>query len=362
MTRIFNFNAGPSMLPEKVLCQIKKELYNWKNLGISVMEISHRSEEFIKLAQETKQNLRELLDIPENYKILFCHGGARGQFSAVPMNLSATSSDHVDYINTGFWSHFASIEAKKYCNPNIINIFNNKRKLHEIQSISQWNISSNSVYIHYCPNETINGISIHEFPKFYDKIVVADCSSMLLSCPLDINCFGLIYASAQKNIGISGLTVVIIREDLLISSRKKIPSILNYKVLSDCNSMFNTPSTVSWYVANLVFKWLKEQGGVRKIYKRNKKKATLLYKYIDTSDFYYNNINIFYRSYMNIPFFLKDSKLENDFLNESLRFGLYGLKGHRLIGGMRASLYNSMTLEGVQKLIEFMQYFSEKHS
>lgn len=362
MIRIFNFSAGPSTLPEQILHQMKNELYSWNNLGASVMEISHRSREFLKLAQETKQNLRELLHIPENYKILFCQGGARGQFSAVPMNLLMTSSAHVDYINTGFWSYNAAIEAKKYCNLKIINVLDDKNKLHNVQSISQWNISENSAYVHYCPNETVDGISVHEDPEFYEKIIVADCSSMLLSRPLDVSRFGIIYAAAQKNIGISGLTVVIIRKDLITKSYKKIPSILDYRILADYHSMFNTPSTISWYIANLIFKWLKEQGGLHKINQRNKEKAALLYSVIDASDFYYNNVDLFNRSYMNIPFFLKNNKLENLFLRESLCYGLHGLKGHRAVGGMRASLYNAMTLEGVQKLVKFMRFFSEKYS
>lgn len=361
MTRIFNFSAGPSVLPIQVLSQIKNELYSWGNLGMSVMEISHRSKEFFELAQETKQNLRELLNIPENYKILFCHGGGRGQFSAIPMNLLTTSLVYADYVNTGFWSYNAAIEAKNYCNPNIIDVSDKNNKLYNVKLMSQWDISSNSVYLHYCPNETIDGISIYEDPYFYNKTVVADCSSMLLSRPLNISNFGIIYAAAQKNIGISGLTVVILREDLIIKSYRKIPSILNYQVLSDNNSMFNTPTTISWYIANLVFKWLKEKGGLQKINEYNQEKAALLYNVIDSSDFYYNKVNLSNRSYMNVPFFLKNQALEDLFLKESLSFGLYGLKGHKVVGGMRASLYNAMTLEGVQKLVQFMKLFAEKY-
>lgn len=361
MTKIFNFNAGPSMLPEQVLHQIKNELYDWNNSGISIMEISHRSKEFCALAIETMENLRELLSIPENYKILFCHGGARGQFSAVPMNLLRKSSEHVDYINTGFWSYNAAVEAKKYCNPRIINVFHDNELHCSIRSMSQWKIATESIYVHYCPNETVDGISINEDPCFNDKTIVADCSSMLLSRPMNVNQYGIIYAAAQKNIGIPGLTVVIIKENLLTKSYRKIPSILNYQVLVDYHSMFNTPSTVSWYIANLIFKWLKAKGGLQEIYRNNQKKAALLYNAIDTSDFYYNNVNISNRSCMNVPFFLKNNKLENIFLHESLCYGLYGLKGHKAVGGMRASLYNSMTLEGVIQLIKFMNIFSEKY-
>ncbi|URJ33048.1 3-phosphoserine/phosphohydroxythreonine transaminase [Candidatus Blochmannia vicinus] len=362
MNKIFNFSAGPSTLPKQVLRQIKKELYNWKNMGISVMEISHRSEEFLQLMQDAKQDICDLLDIPENYEVLFCHGGARAQFSAIPMNLLKTSSDNVDYINTGYWAYSAAIEAKKYCDPRIINVSNKKNGLYNIQPISKWDVATNSIYIHYCPNETIDGIAIYETPNFYDKIVIADCSSTLLSSPINISRFGIVYAAAQKNIGIAGLTVVIIRKDLLKIPRQEIPSILNYKILVDNCSMFNTPATMSWYVASLIFKWLKKQGGLKKINKRNQEKSDFLYNAIDSSNFYFNNVDVSNRSCMNVPFFLKNNKLDNIFLKESICFGLRGLQGHRIVGGMRASLYNAMTLEGVQKLVEFMKLFSEKYS
>ncbi|WP_331828192.1 3-phosphoserine/phosphohydroxythreonine transaminase [Candidatus Blochmannia sp. SNP] len=362
MNKIFNFSAGPSMLPKQVLRQIKKELYNWENMGVSVMEISHRSKEFLQLMQNAKQDIRDLLDIPENYEVLFCHGGARAQFSAIPMNLLKTSSENVDYINTGYWAYSAAIEAKKYCDPRIIDVTNKKNGLNNIQPISKWDVSTNSIYIHYCPNETIDGIAIHETPNFSDKIVIADCSSILLSRPLNISRFGIVYAAAQKNIGIAGLTVVIIRKDLLQIPHREIPSILNYRILVDNYSMFNTPVTMSWYIAGLIFKWLKKQGGLEKINKRNQEKSDFLYNAIDSSNFYYNNVDLSNRSCMNVPFFLNNNKLDNIFLKESICFGLLGLQGHRIVGGMRASLYNAMTLEGVQKLVEFMKLFSEKYS
>ncbi|WP_159715422.1 3-phosphoserine/phosphohydroxythreonine transaminase [Blochmannia endosymbiont of Camponotus nipponensis] len=361
MNEIFNFSAGPAMLPKQVLKQIKEELYNWNNMGASVMEISHRSLEFLQLIQDAKKDICDLLDIPENYAVLFCHGGARAQFSAVPMNLLEKSSDNVDYVNTGYWAYSAATEAKKYCNPHVINVIKIKNRLYNIQPMSQWNVSTNSIYIHYCPNETIDGIAVYETPSFPEKIVVADCSSTLFSCPINVSRFGIIYAAAQKNIGISGLTVIIIRKDLLKEPNRAVPSILNYKILFDNGSMFNTPVTMSWYVASLIFKWLKQQGGLKEVNKRNKEKAAFLYKAIDSNDFYYNNISPSNRSCMNIPFFLKKNKLNDLFLKESTRFGLCGLQGHRTAGGMRASLYNAMTLEGVQKLVEFMQLFSEKY-
>ncbi|URJ31559.1 3-phosphoserine/phosphohydroxythreonine transaminase [Blochmannia endosymbiont of Camponotus modoc] len=361
MNKVFNFSAGPAMLPKQVLRQVKEELYNWNNMGISVIEISHRSKEFLQLMQEAKQDMRDLLDIPETYEVLFCHGGARAQFSAIPMNLLKKSSERVDYIKTGYWAYNAAIEAKKYCDPRIINVVGKKNGLYNIQPISKWDVSENSLYIHYCPNETIDGIAVYETPNFSDKIVVADCSSTLFSGPLNINRFGIIYATAQKNIGISGLTVIIIRKDLLKEPYRVVPSILNYKILADNFSMFNTPVTVSWYVASLMFKWLKTQGGLKEINKRNQEKSALLYNAIDSSNFYYNNISLSNRSYMNIPFFLENNKLNDLFLKESISFGLHGLKGHKVVGGMRASLYNAMTLEGVKKLIRFMKLFSEKY-
>lgn len=363
MKKIFNFSAGPSGLPKQVLNQIKKELYNWNNLGISIMEISHRSSEFEELAYNAQKKLRILLNIPKHYKILFCHGGARAQFAAIPLNLLIKPTDNIDYINTGYWGYSAAIESKKYCNPYIVDVSNTtNNKLRSINPISQWNISESSTYIHYCPNETIDGISIDEIPNFYNKTIIADCSSNLLSQPLDVNNFGVIYASAQKNIGISGLTVIIIREDLIIpSNHKKIPSILDYYVLSKYQSMFNTPVTISWYVADLIFEWLNNQGGLKRMQKYNQEKSNILYDLIDTNDFYYNNIDLKNRSCMNISFFLKKSALTHLFIKESENFGLYGLKGHKAIGGLRASLYNAMTLEGVQKLIEFMNAFSKKY-
>lgn len=360
---VFNFSAGPSVLPKQILIQIKKELYNWNGLGISVMEISHRSTEFEELAYNAQKNLRILLNIPSHYQILFCHGGARAQFSAIPLNLLQKSINHIDYINTGYWGYNAAIESKKYCNPHIVHVSKKIcNKLRSIEPMYKWNISKNSTYIHYCPNETVDGISIDEIPTFSNKIVIADCSSTLLSCPLDVSNFGMIYASAQKNIGIPGLTVVIIRDDLITpSSNKIIPAILDYYILSKNNSMFNTPVTISWYVANLVFKWIDSQGGLNKMQQNNQKKSDLLYQAIDNNNLYYNNIDNKNRSRMNISFFLKKEILTDLFLQESINFGLYGLKGHKAIGGIRASLYNAVTIEGVQKLIKFMNFFSEKY-
>lgn len=360
MKKIFNFSAGPSMLPKEVLIKAKKELCNWNNLKFSIMEISHRSKEFIKLTEQIEKDIRDLLNIPNNYKVLFCHGGGRGQFSAVPLNL-LKKNKNADYINSGFWSYSAIQESKKYCLPNIIDvkiIFDNMIK---IVPMKNWELNNNSEYIHYCPNETIDGIAINEEPNF-NKPVIADFSSTILSKPIKINNYDLIYASAQKNIGPSGITLVIIKDDLLGYARTESPSILNYKLLAKYNSMFNTPPTFSWYLAGLVFKWLKKKGGLVEINKLNEIKSNLLYSAIDKSNFYYNNICSNNRSKMNVIFKLYNSKLDKIFIQQAFNAGLYFIKGHKFLGGMRASIYNAMPLKGVRKLINFMNFFEQQHS
>ncbi|CAL4323017.1 phosphoserine transaminase [Buchnera aphidicola] len=360
MNLIYNFSAGPAMLPKEVLHQAEKELRDWNQIGSSIMEISHRSKEFIQVSLETEQDLRDLLSIPDSYEILFCQGGARGQFSAVPMNL-LKNCKYADYINSGYWSNCALIEAKKYCIPNNILIKQVQYDKIFLLKPSEWNISDTSAYIHYCPNETIDGTSIYEEPKFKDKIIVGDFSSFILSRKINIENYGLIYAGAQKNIGPSGITIVIIRKDLIGYACKMLPSVFNYHILSKHNSMFNTPPTFSWYLSGLVFKWLKKKGGIKNIEKLNEKKSNLLYQIIDDSDFYINNIDKKNRSRMNIVFHLHDSKLNNFFLEEAKKFGLHALKGHYAIGGMRASVYNAMPLEGVQSLSKFMLYFEKRY-
>lgn len=360
MNLIYNFSAGPAMLPKDVLHQAEKELRNWNQIGCSVMEISHRSKEFIQVALEAEQDLRDLLNIPYSYEILFCQGGARGQFSAVPMNL-LNDFKYADYINSGYWSNCALIEAKKYCIPNNIEIKKIRNGKVFLLQPSEWNISNTSAYIHYCPNETIDGTSIYQEPKFKDKIIVGDFSSFILSRKINIENYGLIYAGAQKNIGPSGITIIIIRKDLIGYASKMLPSIFNYHVLSKTNSMFNTPPTFSWYLSGLVFKWLKKKGGIKNIEKLNQKKSDLLYQTIDNSDFYINNIDKKNRSTMNVVFRLYNSQLNDSFLKEANKFGLHSLKGHYVIGGMRASIYNAMPLEGVQSLSEFMLYFEKRY-
>ncbi|KOC92762.1 3-phosphoserine/phosphohydroxythreonine transaminase [Winslowiella iniecta] len=360
MTQVFNFSSGPAMLPVEVLRRAEQELCNWQGLGTSVMEISHRSKEFIQVAEEAEQDLRDLMKIPSNYKVLFCHGGARAQFAAVPLNLLGPAKT-ADYVDGGYWAQSAIKEAVKYCTPNVIDAKTTLDGLAAITPMNNWALSDDAAYVHYCPNETIDGIAINEQPDFGDKVVVADFSSTILSSPIDVSCYGVIYAGAQKNIGPAGLTLVIVREDLLGQARKELPSILDYKVLADNESMFNTPPTFAWYLSGLVFKWLKEQGGVSEIDKRNQAKADLLYGVIDNSDFYRNGVAPANRSRMNVPFQLADASLDKLFLEESFAAGLHALKGHRVVGGMRASIYNAMPLEGVKTLTDFMVDFERRH-
>jgi phosphoserine aminotransferase len=360
MAQVFNFSSGPAMLPADVLQQAQQELCDWQGLGTSVMEISHRGKEFIQVAEAAEKDFRDLLNIPSNYKVLFCHGGGRGQFAGVPLNLLGDKTT-ADYVDAGYWAESAVKEAVKYCSPNVIDaktIVDGKRA---VKPMRDWQLTDNAAYLHYCPNETIDGIAINEMPDFGKEVVVAaDFSSSILSSPIDVNRFGVIYAGAQKNIGPAGLTLVIVREDLLGKAHKMCPSILDYTVLNDNDSMFNTPPTFAWYLSGLVFKWLKEQGGVAAMDRINQQKAELLYGTIDNSDFYRNDVATANRSRMNVPFQLADSALDKLFLEESFATGLHALKGHRVVGGMRASIYNAMPLAGVQALTDFMKEFERR--
>ncbi|EOS9393904.1 3-phosphoserine/phosphohydroxythreonine transaminase [Yersinia enterocolitica] len=360
MTQVYNFSAGPAMLPVEVLRRAEQELRNWHGLGTSVMEISHRSKEFMQVAEEAEKDLRDLMQIPANYKVLFCHGGARAQFAAVPLNLLGDSRS-ADYIDGGYWAHSAVKEAQKYCTPNVIDVTTHDNGVTGIAPMKQWKLSDNAAYMHYCPNETIDGLAINEEPDFGNKVVVADYSSSILSRPIDVSRYGVIYAGAQKNIGPAGLTVVIVREDLLGKARTELPSILDYKVLAENDSMFNTPPTFAWYLSGLVFKWLKEQGGLGEMEKRNQAKAELLYGAIDRTDFYRNQVATANRSWMNVPFQMIDPSLDKLFLSEAEAQGLQALKGHRVAGGMRASIYNAMPIEGVKALTDFMADFERRH-
>ncbi len=359
MTEVFNFCAGPAMLPKAVMTTAQNEFINWHNTGSSVMELSHRSGIYMAMAAEAEADLRDLMAIPDNYKVLFSHGGGRGQFSAVPLNLLPQGKS-ADYIVNGSWSKAAAAEAKNFGNVNVINI-REERDDGETSLIAanQWPLNSDAAYVHYCPNETVDGIEINDIPVTNGVPLVADMSSTILSHEIDVTKFGLIYAGAQKNIGPSGLTIVIVREDLLGNAQLATPCIMNYETSANNDSMYNTPPTYAWYLAGLVFKWLKDLGGVKAIEKINKEKAALLYQAIDSSAFYQNHIEPQYRSKMNIPFWLKDERLNNEFLAQAQQQGLMALKGHRIVGGMRASIYNAMPIEGVQKLVDFMQEFEQ---
>ncbi|XBC44144.1 MAG: 3-phosphoserine/phosphohydroxythreonine transaminase [Buchnera aphidicola (Schlechtendalia peitan)] len=358
--KIYNFSAGPAILPQEVLKKVQIELCNWNNSGKSIIEFSHRSKEFTLILEELEYNLRDLLNIPSYYKVILCHGGARGQFSAVPMNLLGNNS-HPDYINSGYWSYNAAIESKKYCIPRIINVKKIFDNIISILPIDDWNINSKSAYLHYCPNETIEGISIHEEPNFGNITVVGDFSSTLLSRVIDIKKYGIIYASSQKNIGPPGTTIIIIHQDLLGKSKNTCPSILDYKILSKNNSMFNTPATFSIYVSHLVLKWIRKLGGLKAIERYNKEKSDLLYKMIDSTSFYVNNIDDRNRSHMNVTFTILNNNLYNVFFKEAHNFGLHCLNGHSVVGGIRASIYNAMPIKGVVALIKFMKIFEKKY-
>ncbi len=360
MSRVYNFSAGPAMLPQEVLEQASKEMTDWHGSGMSVMEMSHRGKEFISIAEEAEADLRELLSIPDNYKVLFLQGGASSQFSMVPLNL-LKGKKTADYINTGYWSKKAIAEAKRYCEVNIAGS-SEATKFTTIPPSSEWSLNPNTAYVHYTPNETIGGVEFHEIPDVDDIPLVADMSSTILSRPIDVSKFGLIYAGAQKNIGPAGLTIVIIREDLIGKPAPFTPTMVNYETHANANSMYNTPPTYSWYIAGLVFKWLKKKGGLKAMAEINRRKAEKLYRAIDESDFYNNPVSKDCRSWMNIPFTLADPLLDEEFLKEAKEAGLVALKGHRSVGGMRASIYNAMPEEGVDALISFMKDFEKRRT
>lgn len=357
MSRIYNFSAGPAILPEAVLNQACDEMLDWNGTGMSVMEMSHRGEAFMSIARTAEADFREVLGIPENYKVLFLQGGASAQFAAVPMNLLQGSTS-ADYINTGAWSKKAIAEAKKYCSVNVA-ASSEAENFMTVPPVDTWKLNDDAAYVHITPNETIGGVEYPFVPDVGDKTLVADMSSTLLSRPIDVSGYGVIYAGAQKNIGPAGLTIVIVREDLIGEADPKLPTILNYQIQAENGSMINTPPTYTWYLAGLVFKWIKQQGGLRSIKAINQRKAEKLYAAIDTSDFYANPVDPACRSWMNVPFTLKDSALDAKFLQGAEAAGLMTLKGHRSVGGMRASIYNAMPEEGVDALIEYMQAFEK---
>lgn len=357
--RAYNFCAGPAALPTAVLEKAQAEMLDWQGKGLSIMEMSHRSADYVAVAEKAEADLRKLMNIPENYKVLFLQGGASLQFSAIPLNLLG-KNNKADYIRTGIWSEKALKEAKRYGDINVVEAGIQIEGKHAISEQSQWNLSADAAYVHYADNETIGGLQFANIPET-DKPLVCDFSSSILSAPLDVSKFGLIYAGAQKNIGPAGLTIVIVREDLLDQAKPEIPSILKYSSQAKNDSMVNTPATYAWYLSGLVFEWLLQNGGVDKIHQANLEKARLLYGYIDSSDFYANPIYTANRSIMNVPFTLADAALEKAFLQEAEDNRLLNLAGHRSVGGMRASIYNAVPLEGVQALVNFMDDFAKRH-
>lgn len=355
MSRAYNFCAGPATLPEPVLRQARDEMLDWRGTGMSVMEMSHRSDEFVEIAETAEQDLRELAGISNDYSVLFMQGGASSQFAMLPLNLLGDRIG-ADYINTGIWSKKAIAEAKRYADVNVA-ASSEDSGFTTVPLQETWNTRPDAAYLHYTPNETIGGLEYDFIPDSGDVPLVADLSSTMLSRPLDVSKFGLIYAGAQKNIGPSGLVVVIIRKDLLGKARAETPTMMNYQVIADNGSMYNTPATYSWYLAGLVFKWLKEQGGVAAMEQVNRRKSGKLYDFIDASDFYANPIEPRFRSWMNVPFTLADDSLNDPFLQGAEARGLLNLKGHRSVGGMRASIYNAMPEAGVDALIDYMAGF-----
>ena len=356
MSRIFNFSAGPAMLPADVMARAGDEMLDWHGSGMSVMEMSHRGKEFISIYEEAERDLRGLLAVPQNYKILFLQGGATLQFAQIPMNL-LHGNGKADYVVTGEWSKKAVKEAKNYCDVGIAATSEDKNFTY---APKKWNVRKDAAYVHYCSNETIGGVEFHEIPKT-EIPLVADASSHFLSRSLDVSRFGLIYAGAQKNAGPAGLTFVIVRDDLMGKAQKGTPSVMDYKLQADADSMLNTPATYSMYVAGLVFKWLKQLGGLPAIEKLNIEKAKLLYDFLDGSSFFHNPVSREDRSRMNVPFTLKDASLDDEFLKGAAKKAMVQLKGHRSVGGMRASIYNAMPIEGIRTLVEYMRDFEAKH-
>lgn len=359
MSRVYNFSAGPAALPLEVLEQIQNDLPDWQGTGMSVMEVSHRGKEFVELAARAETNFRKLLSIPDDYSVLFPQGGATLQMSMVPINLT-TPGDTADYVVTGSWGKKAAGEAKKFCNVNIAADASD-RNFTYIPAESDWRRSENAAYLHYTPNETIAGVEFHFVPGG-DTPLVADMSSTILSRPIDVGRFGVIYAGAQKNIGPAGITVVVVRNDLLERARPENPHLMTWKSYAESDSMTNTPPTFAWYVADIVFQWLLDKGGVEAMAVVNERKASKLYAAIDGSDFYSNPVATDSRSWMNVPFILADDALDAAFLEQSKDAGLTNLKGHRSVGGMRASIYNAVSEEAVDALIDFMADFEKRNA
>ncbi|MEJ2213682.1 MAG: 3-phosphoserine/phosphohydroxythreonine transaminase [Gammaproteobacteria bacterium] len=359
MSRVYNFSAGPAALPEEVLKRAQEEMTDWHGCGMSVMEMSHRGKEFMSIAEKAEADLRELMAVPDNYKVLFLQGGASSQFAMVPLNLTS-GNKKVDYINTGAWSKKAIAEAKRFADVNVAATMEDNN-FTNIPHQKDLNLTQDAAYVHYTPNETIGGVEFNYTPHTHDVPLIADMSSTILSRPADVSQFGIIYAGAQKNIGPAGLTLVIVRDDLIGNAVEGTPAMFDYKTHADNDSMYNTPPTYSWYLAGLVFEWLKDKGGLQGMAEINSRKANKLYDAIDNSGFYANPVDPHCRSWMNVPFTLANPDLDKTFLEEASALGLMTLKGHRSVGGMRASIYNAMPEEGVDALIDFMADFEKRN-
>ena len=357
--RVFNFSAGPAVLPQSVLETARDEMLDWHGSGMSVMEMSHRGKEFIAIHAQAEAGLRDLLAIPRNYKVLFLQGGAIAENAIVPMNL-LRGRRIADYVNTGEWSKKSIKEAKKYCSVNVA-ASSEDRGFTYIPPLDAWRLSKDAAYVHICSNETIGGVEYHWVPETGEVPLVADMSSHILSRPVDVSRYGLIYAGAQKNIGPAGLTIVIVRDDLIGQALPTTPSAFDYKQQAESDSMLNTPPTYAVYIAGLVFDWLKQQGGLAQMEKRNIAKSNLLYDYLDRSRFFISPVEKRDRSRMNVPFKLREASLEEEFLQGAQTRGMLQLKGHRSVGGMRASIYNAMPIEGVQALVDYLQEFEKRH-
>ncbi len=361
MRRVFNFGAGPAMLPDEVLKQAQAEMLDWHDTGMSIMEFGHRGPEFKMIAEQSEADLRELMSIPKNYHVLFIGGGASTQFAMVPLNLFGKKTK-ADYIDTGIWSKKAIDEAKRYGEVHVAAHSEVKNSFVCIPTQDQWSLSKDAAYVHYTPNETIEGVQFHWVPKTGDVPLVADMTSLILSQPIDVSQYGVIYAGAQKNLGQAGITVVIVRDDLVQEPLPRTPTLYTYKIQAENKSFYNTPPTYAWYLTSLVLAWMKREGGIKAFTAKNVRKAEKLYGYIDShKEFYVNSVHPDCRSIMNVPFNLVKTDLTEEFLASATKAGLTHLKGHRLAGGVRASIYNAMPERGVDALIDFMKDFARRH-
>lgn len=357
MARVYNFSAGPAVLPEEVLEQAQRDLVDWRGTGMSVMEMSHRGDAFVSIADQAVADLRDLLAVPDNYTVLFLQGGAAGQFSAVPQNLPGAAAD---YVVTGNWGKKALKEGGKYLQANTA-ASGADSEFTTVPPESEWQLSSDAAFVHTTSNETIQGVEFQGDPDVHTAPLVTDMSSDFLSRPVDVSKYGVIYAGAQKNAGPAGATMVIVRNDLIGKASDQVPMVLDWQAQAEADSMLNTPPCFAWYMCGLVFDWIKRQGGLAAMAERNKAKANKLYDYIDGSDFYRNPVDRMVRSRMNVPFLLADDALDKTFLTEAEAVGLSSLKGHRSVGGMRASIYNAMPEAGIDALIDFMRDFEQRN-